>query len=197
MSEVQTKKAEAIKTPRALGCFVFLKTPRPGLSGGEAKYSLMLLWPKSTALKAIKEAIIETARSKWGANAELGFKNGRLKSPLRDGDKKFEEGGDETFKSSVFMNASSTTRPSIIDPDRNIIDPGEVYSGCYFHAALRFYAYDKNGNKGVGCGLQNLMLVHKGKRIDGRKSAENEFEGFTADVTTDDSIGGSGLDDML
>jgi hypothetical protein len=192
----EQKKSEAIKTPRALGCFVFLKTPRPGLSGGEAKYSLMLLWPKTTDLKTIKEAIVETARAKWGPNAEEGFKTGRLKSPLRNGDKKFEEGGDETFKNSVFMNASSTTRPGIIDSDQNIIDPGEVYSGCYFHAALRFYAYDKNGNKGVGCGLQNLLLVHKGKRIDGRKSAESEFDGFVPDVRADD-VGGSGLDDML
>lgn len=193
MSEIA--KNGTVKTPRALGCFVFLKNPRPGLSGGEPKYSLMLVWPKTTNLNEVKQAIMEAGKAKWGAQTEQGFKTGKLKSPLRDGDKKFEEGGDETFKGNVFMNASSTTRPGIIDVDQNIVDPGEVYSGCFFHAALRFYAYDKNGNKGVGCGLQNLMLVHKGKRIDGRKSADAEFEGFTPDVPEGD--GAADLGDML
>lgn len=175
-------KNENVRTPRALGCFVFLKQPRPGLGGGEAKYSLMLMWPKTTDLTKIKQAIIDAAKTKFSGDVIGAFKAGRLKNPLRDGDKKFEEGGDETFKGMVFMNASSTSRPGIVDISGQPVDPSEVYSGCFFHAAVRFFPYDKNGNKGVGVGLQNLMLVHKGKRIDGRKSADAEFKDFTPDT---------------
>lgn len=197
MAETLAEKKESIKTPRALGCFVYVNKPRPGLSGGDAKYSLMLLWKKGTDLTAITTGIKEAAASKWAGQAADGFKSGRLKSPLRDGDKKFAEGGDETFKGMVFMNASSTTRPGIIDSDKNQVDPSSVYSGCEFHATVRFYPYDKNGNKGVGCGLQNLMLVNRGKRIDGRKSADSDFEGFTPDIDAGDTAGADDLSDML
>jgi hypothetical protein len=50
-----------------------------------------------------------------------------------------------------------------------------------------------NGNKGVGIGLQNLMLVGKGPRIDGRKSADAEFKDFQPDVREGDGE----LGDML
>lgn len=194
MAEVQ--KNENIKTPRALGCFVFLTRPRPGLNGGEAKYSLMLLWDKTVDLSKLKEAIVAAATSKFGVNAKAALQSGRLKNPLRDGDVKFAEGGDETFKGKVFMNAGSTTRPGIVDTNGAPVDPSETYSGCYFHAAVRFFPYDKAGNKGVGVGLQNLMLVSKGPRIDGRKSADAEFKDFTPDVREGDQTTG-GIDDMI
>jgi hypothetical protein len=188
------KKRENVKTPRALGCFVFLKSPRPGMNGGEAKYGIMLMWPKNADLSRLTKAIEEAAVSKWGPNAVNALKTGRLKNPLRDGDKKFEEGGDETFKGQVFMNASSTSRPGIVDTNGVPVDPSEVYSGCFFHAAVRFFPYDKNGNKGVGVGLQNLLLVSKGPRIDGRKSADKDFENFTPDVRDGDN---SDIGDMI
>lgn len=181
----QTKN-ENVKTPRALGCFVFLNKPRPGLNGGDAKYSICLLWEKKTDLTAIKQAIITAATEKFGANAVNALKSGKLKNPLRDGDEKAEESGDETFKGKVFLNANATSRPGVVDTNLQPVDPSEVYSGCFFHAALRFYAFDKNGNKGVGVGLQNLMLVAKGPRIDGRKSADSEFNGFQPDVQPGD-----------
>lgn len=187
------QKKDNVRTPRALGCFVFLKSPRPGMNGGEAKYGLMLMWPKSTDLSKLREAIKEAAVSKWGPNAVKALEGKKLRNPLRDGDEKYEEGGDETFKGKVFLNANSTTRPGIVDTNGVVVDPSEVYSGCFFHAAVRFFPYDKNGNKGVGVGLQNLMLVSKGPRIDGRKSADKEFEGFTPDVREGDDVVG----DML
>lgn len=194
MADLQ--KRENVKTPRALGCFVFLKSPRPGLNGGEPKYSLMLMWDKTVDLSVIKKAIVDAAQVKWGEHALAALKSGKLKNPLRDGDKKFEEGGDETFKGKVFMNASSTTRPGIVDVNGVPVPPDRVYSGCFFHAALRFFPYDKGGNKGVGCGLQNLLLVSEGPRIDGRKSADAEFADFKPDVRADDKLDG-GIEDMF
>jgi hypothetical protein len=80
-----------------------------------------------------------------------------------------------------------------VDTNLTPVDPSEVYSGCFFHAALRPFAYDRNGNKGVGIGLQNLMLVGKGPRIDGRKSADADFKDFQPDVRDSDGE----LGDML
>lgn len=186
----EPKKNENVKTPRALGCYVKLQKPQPGPNGGEPKYSIMLLWDKKTDLSRIKAAIEEAAVAKWGPNAKLALEKKKLKSPLRDGDEKFEESGDPIYQGKVFLNAGSTSRPGIVDTNMVPVDPSEVYSGCFFHAALRFYPFDKSGNKGVGAGLQNLMLVAKGTRIDGRKSADKEFADFQPDVREgDDAIG--------
>jgi hypothetical protein len=186
-------KVENVKTPRALGCYVFLQKPRAGQNGGDLKYGVTLLWEKKADLSKLKAAIEQAAVGKWGPNAKLALEKNKLKNPLRDGDEKFTETGDVHFKGKVFVNATSTTRPGLVDTNLTPVDPNEVYSGCFFHAALRPFAYDRNGNKGVGIGLQNLMLVGKGPRIDGRKSADAEFKDFQPDVRDSDGE----LGDML
>jgi hypothetical protein len=180
------KTSESVKTPRALGCYVFLTKPR-AQDNGDPAYSIALLFEKTADLSKVEAAIVEAAVGKWGPNAVAALKSGRLRNPLRDGDEKFTETGDQHFKGKRFLNAKSTSRPGLVDTNMQPVDPNEVYSGCFFHAAVRFYAYDKNGNKGVGAGLQNLMLVGKGTRIDGRKSADKDFEGFQADVREGDA----------
>ena len=187
------KKSLDISTPRFLACYVTLDKPRASEEGKAPKYSVAMLWPKTTNLDAIRKAIVEKAVEKFGPNAVALLKSGKYKGLPRDGDDKFleDEEKNKAYKGMVFLNASSSQRVGIVDTTLAPVDPAEVYSGCYFHAKLRFYAYDTSGNKGVGCGLQSLMLVHKGPRVDGRQSAEKAFEGFTPDTAglPDDSDG--------
>ncbi|EIA24002.1 hypothetical protein SFB3_226G1, partial [Candidatus Arthromitus sp. SFB-3] len=56
------------------------------------------------------------------------------------------------------------------------------YSGCYGYASINFYAFNTNGNKGIACGLNNLMKIEDGEPLGGRVSAEIDFEGI--DVAT-------------
>jgi hypothetical protein len=187
-----------VKTPRALGCYVTLAKPRAMEVGKDPEYSVALLWPKSTDLTDLKRAIAEAAVSKWGSNAPrlIGTK---LRNPLRDGDLKGMTGSpddkpDEHYAGKWFVNARSKQRVSIVDTNLVPVDPNEVYSGMYFHASLRFYPYSQKGNSGVGCGLQNLMVVGRGKRIDGRETADQAFKDFTPDVMDGDE---GGLDDLI
>lgn len=206
------KKSENVKAPRALGCYVTLLKPRAMEAGKEPEYSIALLWPKAKAadLAPLRKAIAEAAVSKFGPGAVLapplrdafGLKllNSKLRNPFRDGDEKVEllEGGEKKnaeYEGTVYVNARSKQRVSIIDTNHAPVDPAEVYSGCFFHASLRFYPYDQKGNRGVGCGLQSLMLVHKGKAIAGRVSAEKDFENFVPDV--EGLEGDEGLSDMF
>jgi hypothetical protein len=41
---------------------------------------------------------------------------------------------------------------------------------------VRFFGYDQAGNKGVGCGLNNIQKLKDGERLDGTVSAEAAFE---------------------
>lgn len=156
--------------------------------GQDAKYSVCLLIPKSDKAtikkiqKAIDDAIEEGIASKWG-----GKKPASLKLPLRDG----AEREAEEYEGMVFLNANSNMKPGIVDKDLNeILDPDEVYSGCYGRASINFYPFNSNGNKGVGVGLNNIQKLKDGEPLGGaRASAESDFgDGFKADDDDDDDF---------
>ncbi|MDM0258255.1 DUF2815 family protein, partial [Clostridioides difficile] len=52
----------------------------------------------------------------------------------------------------------------------------EVYSGCYGRVSINFFPYNSAGNKGIGCGLQNVQKLADGEVLGGaRASAEADF----------------------
>ena len=145
--------------------------------GQDAKYSICLLIPKgdkATVKKlraAIDEAIKDGISSKWG-----GKKPKNLHLPLRDGDEERAEEAPE-YAGMMFLNANSNTKPGIVDKDLNeILDPDEVYSGCWGRASINFYPFNTNGNKGVGAGLNNIQKLKDDERLgSARASAESDF----------------------
>jgi hypothetical protein len=202
------KKADPklVKTPKALGSYVTLVKPRAMEPGKPEEYSINLLWDKkSTDMTAIKAAILAAAVEKFGPNAgKLMGPGGKIAQPISDGDQKFAESEEKysAYKGKWYINAKSRSRVSIVDSTRTIIDPSEVYSGCYFHASIRFFAYDwQKKRKGVGAGLQALMLVNRGPRLDGREDAASAFKDFEVDESAvegeiDDIMGGAGGEDL-
>ena len=50
-----------------------------------------------------------------------------------------------------------------------------MYSGVWAIASVTFFAYDTNGNRGVACGLNNLMKFKDDEKLGGRVSAETDF----------------------
>lgn len=145
------------------------------------KYMTNVLIPKSEkeTVKALQQAI-EAAKksgivSKWG-----GKEPKNLELPLRDGD---TDKDDEVYEDCFFINAKSSTRPGICDKNKNpIVDEEEIYSGVYAYVSVSFYPYDKNGNRGIACGLNNIMKFKDGEKLGGRTSAENDF----ADIDAED-----------
>ena len=145
--------------------------------GQDAKYSCCILIPKEdkATIKKIKEAIEDAIQegisSKWN-----GKKPANLKLPLRDGD---EERADEApeYEGMYFLNANSTQKPGIVDRDlTEILDPEEVYSGCWGRVSINFYPFNSSGNKGVGVGLNNVQKLRDGDRLGGtRAKAEDDF----------------------
>lgn len=157
--------------------------------GQDAKYSMCILIPKEdkATLKKIKAAIEEATQegiaSKWG-----GKRPANLKLPLRDGDEERAYEAEE-YEGMYFLNASSNSKPGIVDKDLNeILDPDEVYSGCWGRVSINFYPFNSNGNKGVGAGLNNVQKVKDGEHLGAaRASAESDFgDGFKADDDGDD-----------
>lgn len=180
--------ATKVVTGKVRFSYVNIFKSRAFREGQDAKYSICLLIPKSDKATlhkltvAMDEAVQEGISSKWG-----GKKPKNLHLPLRDGDEERAEEAPE-YEGMMFLNANSTTKPGIVDKDLNeILDPDEVYSGCWGRASLNFFPYDSNGNRGVGVGLNNIQKLKDGDRLGAaRASAESDFgDGFEDDDEED------------
>lgn len=150
--------------------------------GQDPKYSVAVLIPKKDkeTLNLIKQACEVAADKKFGSK-----KSGRLKMPLRDGDE--EKPDDDAYVGCYFLNATSKTRPTIVDEGLSpIMSQDDFYSGCYGRIAINFFGYDVDGGKGVGCGIGNIQKLKDGDKLSGGQSAAADFGGGE-----DDFFGGS------
>jgi len=167
--------ANAIKlvTGKVRFSYANVFTPKAPVEGGTPKYSVSIIIPKSDTetverIKAAVEKCKEENKSIWGGSIPKGLKGG-----LRDGD---TEKDDPAYANSYFINANSTQKPGLVDADRQpIIDADEFYSGCYGRASISFFAYNTQGSKGVGCGLNHLQKTDDGERLGGVSTAAADF----------------------
>lgn len=162
-----------VKTGKVRFSYANVWVPK-SINGGEEKYSVSLLIPKSDTktVSEIKAAIEEAKQegiSKFGGKIPAN-----LKLPLRDGD--IDRPDDEAYKNCYFINCNSKEKPGIVDKNaKEIFDKTEFYSGCYGRATIAFYAFNQNGNRGIACGLQNIQKIADGEPLSGRSRAEDDF----------------------
>jgi hypothetical protein len=160
-----SEERKVIITPEFRLCFPQLSEPKAFEGSNRELYSVVMLFPKSADISEIKKIVNEAAVAKW-PNAEARKKLG-LKNPIRDGDSKTEEWGDE-FKGHWFIRASSQHQPKVVDRKKaEIIDFDDVYSGCYARAVISAFAFDTAGNRGVAIGLDIVQKLKDGERIAG------------------------------
>lgn len=164
-----------IITPPFRASYANIVKPRRTPSG-DMKYQISMIFPKGTDLTAMKTAAKEAAQEKWGPDASKWPKNLRL--PFRDGAERQEE----AYKNAIFVGASADRKPGIVDQNKQeIIDEDEIYSGMWARASVTAFAYDNSGNKGISFGLNNVQKLKDGERLDGRRSAEDDFKDVPVD----------------
>ncbi|MFA1819030.1 DUF2815 family protein [Virgibacillus oceani] len=166
--------------------FVSLLKPSEGQYGGEPKYSVTVLLPKSdTATKAKIDAAIEAAKQKGKEKNWNGVIPPNVAIPIHDGDGvKPSDGmpfGEECKGHWVF---TATTKPDyppkVVDQNMNqIIDPTEVYSGMYGQIAVNFNPYKFAGKSGVGVYIStNVLKTRDGEPLAGSApDAASDFGG--------------------
>ncbi len=156
--------------------------PKAANGSDTEKYSVSILIPKGDK-KTIKDIQKAVEAAKQAGVEKFGGKiPASLKLPLRDGDKERED--DPAYAGCYFLNASSSRQPEIVDSHlQPIINSTEFYSGCYGHAALTFYAFNRHGNKGIACGLDSLMKKKDGEPLSGMPMKASEA---FADYADDD-----------
>ena len=208
---VKKSKFETVVTPEFRMSFPYLFTPQLPLGETDekkAKYSVTMLFPPGTDITPLKKLAISAGVAKWGPDQT---KWPKFKHPL------FRSGGEEGKKDApgygpgvVFCTAKSgaysrksgqkNSAPGVIGPDKQIImDPNEIYGGCYGHAKINAYAYEHPiGGKGISFGLISVMKTRDGEPFGSKNKPENDFDGIEAPKVAPLTSGaetGGGTDD--
>jgi hypothetical protein len=157
-----------------------------GINGGEPKYSVSILIPKDDkkTLDKIKKAIEEAKKDGVARFGAKFVKSSNFKTPLRDGDA--DKSDDPAYENCYFLNVSSKTKPGVVDKNLNpIIDPSEIYSGCYGRASIVAFPYSVNGSNGISFALQNVQKLEDGEPLGGKSRPEDDFEAVDDDFDDD------------
>ena len=155
-------------------------TPRAAQPGEEAKYSVRLMVPKNdAATKADIDASIHAAIQTAMTTVWDGKQPPKMNIPIYDGDGEKPNGGlyEDECRGHWIINASTKMKPGVIDPAGNDLMPSDIYSGMYGRVTIRFFGYSNKGNKGIGCGLGNIMKTRDGEPLAGTASAASDFAG--------------------
>lgn len=153
--------------------YVNLFEPRSIVEGGPLKYGVSVLLPKDgDDAKRIKKVIDQMIKDE---QATLKGTKG-LTICLRDGDTEKEN---EEYADHYFINVSNKQKPIVVDENRDdIINPRDIYSGCYGRVSMTFFAYNKAGNKGIGVSLNAVQKTSDGEALGGgytRASIDEDF----------------------
>jgi hypothetical protein len=168
-------------TPEFRGSFVHVLEPHaikvaPGEKQPEPRYQITIpIDKKDPFWKKLDALVEETAKAKFG---KIPLK---MKNPKKDGDEPDDDGNTRPeFEGRWSIQATSKNKPGIVNIDLNpIMNANEIYSGAWFRASIRAYAWDHpTGGKGVSIALDNLMKVRDDEAFSGRTNAEDDFADF-------------------
>lgn len=173
--------------------YVSIKEPR-AVDGGDAKYSITLLIPKTdnVTMGKIRAAVQEAAIAFRKKHGEASLPAKPI-DPVHDGDGTKPNSGEPygpECKGCWVISASADEdhRPKAFDYAGNdILDLSEVYSGCYGRAIINFYGYN-NRKKGVGCGLLAVQKLQDGDPLGGVAFSAADFDDGYVDPDADDFL---------
>ena len=165
---------------------LFVAAPNPS---GVMKFSASFLVDKKDQ-KTVDEINKHIERAKQKGMGTIW--NGKVPpfryEPLRDGDAELASGQkeDPIYKGKYFLNASSDKAPGVVGPTaKPLLDQNLIYAGCVVRADINPFPYKQSGNSGIGWGLNNIMFIREGNRLDGRVNAEDAFAGFAKEPEDD------------
>jgi len=176
-------------TPEMIISYPALFEPKPNPSG-KLKYSCSLLIDKDDkeGCKQLFNAV-EKAKEKGKATIWSNKIPPFRYEPIRDGDKELESGEktDPVYKNKYFLNCSSDTAPGVVQATaqgpKPLMDTETLFAGCFVRADINPFPYKNSGNSGIGWGLNNILLLREGPRLDGRMRAVDAFADFKEEET--------------
>ncbi len=138
---------------------------------------------KVVDLKPMKDAVIQILLRRLGPNWQEEVKKRKgdgsplYRLPFRDGNAVEKKDVDGYGVGTIFVSASSMYKPGVVDANKvEVINPQDLYGGCYARAQVDPYWYTVKGNTGVTFGLNNVQKIRDGEPFSGREKAEDAFD---------------------
>lgn len=172
-----TKSPTRVVTGKVRLSYVHLFEPYTNDPDKEARYSVTILIPKSDKGTMAKLRAAEEAAKEDGKSKHFGGRiPSNLSSIIHDGDEEADLERNPEYAGHFYMAMSSKQRPGVVDQDLNpVLDPTQVYSGCYARVSINAFSYSTAGKKGISFGLNNVQFLEDGEPLGGRTRAEDDF----------------------
>jgi len=178
---MSNQKSNHFVTGPARLSYVHLNQPYAHQNGGEAKYSVTVLVPKTDLkTKAAIDAAIQVAIQMGIQKQWNGTKPPVIATPVYDGDGVRPNGenfGPECKGCWVFTaSAKADRKPRVVDTAvQDIMDPNALYSGIYGRVGVDAYPYNVSGKRGIAFGLTNVQKLADGEPLGSVTTAEDDF----------------------
>ena len=188
----ETKEAANLRSPRVMLSYPHLFIPNRAPGSDRDLYSCTLVFDSeaqgTAEFATMKAEANRVLRERFGAQTEMLFKAGQLRSPFIDGN--IHAVKNPEFAGKVLIRCSSKMKPGVVDRAlRPITDESKIYPGCFVFASLNCYAYPNasatgpaTGNKGVSFGLRNIQFVADGTPLGGRSRPDDDFTSLDGDA---------------
>lgn len=151
--------------PLRLGFVNIFERGKPVPPATQGKFGSHLIFPIAADLAVLKGAATETALAKWPTAGQQGGPT--LHTPFRQQSEKqnlsgYNPGG-------IFIVATADQQqPYCVDPrGAPITDKAKLYSGVWALAVIRPFDFDKGMKKGVGFGLQGVIVIADDRNLGG------------------------------
>lgn len=162
------------------------------VGNSDPKYSITMLFPKSTDLSEVKKALKEAKLNAYGSKENWPDD---LLSPVSDGDNP-KHANRDGYKGHWVVKASTRqgNKPGVVDQSGKIpiTNPADLYAGCYARAIIFANPWEYMGKRGVSFILDHVQKIRDGKPFGGRKPAEQSF----SPINDGDFGGDDDLDDL-
>jgi len=88
----------------------------------------------------------------------------------------------EECKGHYVLRSGSGTQPGVVDQFGNkLLDASKIYSGCWCYVSVNMFPYLNSGNRGLSCGLNNVMFAKDDESFGGGHVApEQDFAAVIA-----------------
>lgn len=179
--------AENIITPEFRAAFISVHKAMSQKNAdgttSKPKFSIRAVFDPKSDMKQMKTEAQAAAEEKWGA----GKVPKTMRSPFRLNEEldKPVAGIPDDWVVMTF-STNEDRRPGVVDENlQDIVDPTQVYSGAWYRAQVRAFAYENAGNKGVSFGLQNVQKLRDDEPLGGaNQPAAKAFEAFGTPAKT-------------
>ena len=167
--------------------------------GEDGTYKVTLLIPKNDDLKEMMKFVGGIALAKWPDKkftywTQLRKDMGIVHLPFYEGDEFVKAKNWDWAAGQCVLRASSSFKPVVVGPDKkDMLVPGDLYSGCFGAVQLEFKAYDGNGTNIPDCVTSYVTAVMKtgeGEKIGGL-NPDTVFAGISGGTSDEDPTRGA------